>query len=475
MQRLMSLTLLLSIASAASAQVTVSGSSCTAAGITSAISTVASSGGGVVSVYCPGTYNITSNLWNGITAPTKVIFGPGTFSFSAQQILPNNTEVSGSGWGTIFQISASASFSTPFDNGLFTNALNNGGNQSSMNAGISLHDFEINGTPNTGSTAGVSFYNIEHSNVYNLYLQNVSQAGIDIHDASDVDVHDNWCVNCATQGSPQHSIGGGINASNDIFVYNKFTRNHATGGGAGSDHYDFFGQGYERTNVRCGFNVIADNTSDSAPTVGIYLDTCNHNTVTGNVIRNAGAAAIACTSGIFNLDGGCSYNNFSNQIQSPAQQGYIFINVYENVVTGGEIYAAGQEAVRIDDANRNKIENVSVYSPSQSSANTYCAITINSDTNTAYGDDNTIQNNTLNDENYQGVYQNKMKTGVCITIAGSATASNITNNVIQNNRINGGTAGSYSDGVSDAGNHNLAACNAFGGAGATFPCAVEHN
>src|SRR5450631_1050736 len=183
--RLISLALLLGIAGRASAQVSVSGASCTTAGIQSAISTVASSGGGVVSVFCPGTTSITSNLWSGAVAPTKVVFGPGTFSATAQQILPDNTEVEGSGRGTIFQIGASASFSTAFDNGLFTNVHNNGTHGSTMNIGISLHDFKIDGTPNTGNSAGVTFYNIEHSSVYDLSIQSSSQAGIDIHNASD--------------------------------------------------------------------------------------------------------------------------------------------------------------------------------------------------------------------------------------------------------------------------------------------------
>ncbi len=492
MHRFFSFAFLLGIAASASAQLSVSGSSCTTDGIQSAITTVASSGGGAVSVFCPSSYDdktgkwttvgITSNLWETVTvshttvtAPTKVVFGPGTFLFSAQQILPDNTEVSGSGRGTIFQISGSASFDTAFDNGLFTNVHNTGAYKQSMNIGITLHDFQIDGTPNHRNSAGVSFYNIEDSSIFGLYIQNVWLSGIDLRNASGVNVHDNWCVGCATHGAPQHAFGGGVNALNDSFVYNKFVANHATGGGKGADQFDFFGQDLSGkvANKRCGFNVIADNTSDSAPTVGIFLDTCNHNTVTGNIIRNAGTDGIACTSGRFNLDGGCAYNNFSNQIQSPGRNGYHFSNAYENVVTGGEIYASGEEAILLNAAVRNKIENVSIYSPSQSEVQKYCGVTINVDRSGAHSVENTIQNNTLSDMNMQLGPQGKMKAGICITTTGTGSFSKITNNVVQNNHINGGGAGTSGDGVADGGEHNFVACNAYGNAGTTFNCVVQ--
>ncbi len=477
MRQLVLLLFILVVMDRASSQVSVSGASCTTTGIQTAIRSVASSGGGTVSVYCPGTHNITANLWSGITVPTEVIFGPGTFSSTVQQILPDNTEVSGSGRGTIFQIASTDSFNTPFNNGLFTNLLNNGGHSSSTNVGISLHDFEIDGTPNIGNSAGVSFYNIEHSSIYDLYIHNTYQAGVDLRNASDVNVHDNWCIDCAIQGYPQHAIGGGVNAASDVFLYNKFPRHHVSGGGGsseiGADQYEVFGQG-TAGNVRCGFNIVTDNTSDSAPTVGIYLDTCNHNTVTGNIIRNAGTAAIACTSGTFNLDGGCDFNSFSNQVESSGAQGYLLSNAHDNVIAGSTIHATGQEAILLVDSIRSKVDGIDVYSPSQSSANTYCAVTITSGASTTYSDDNTIQNNTLNDKNIFGVFENKMKTGVCITKSGSALATNITNNLVEHNRISGGSAGSYGDGVSDAGSHNRVFCNAYGDDGSTFGCGLEH-
>jgi parallel beta-helix repeat protein len=460
-----------------SAQISVMGSSCSEEGIRKAISTVAASGGGVVNVYCPGTYNIGSNLWSGIEAPTKVVFGPGTFVVSAQQSLPDNTEVAGSGFGTVFRTEANATFDTPFDSGLFTNVLNNGLHNKSKNSGISLHDFKIDGSNNRHNVAGVSFYNVERSSIHDLYIRATWLSGIDLRNASDLDVRDNWCVDCAMHGDPQHAIGGGVNAKDDVFIYNKFTRNHMSGGGGnatrGADQFDIFGQGMGG-NQRCGFNVITDNTSDSAPTVGIFLDNCSHNTVTGNVVRNAGLIGIACTSGVFNLDGGCAFNNFSNQIQSPGKQGYLFYFTYENVVTGGEIYGAGEEAILLNDSIRTKVEGVSIYAPSQADPRKYCAVTINADQGHGYSMDNTIQNNTLSDKDIRGEYQNKMKTGVCITHAEKASAANIRSNVIEHNRINGGDAGSYNDGLYDMGMYTLAFCNAYGGDGTGFKCEVEH-
>jgi hypothetical protein len=88
--------------------------------------------------------------------------------------------------------------------------------------------------------------------------------------------------------------------------------------------------------------------------------------------------------------------------------------------------------------------------------------------------DNTIQNNTLSDKDIRGEYQNKMKTGVCITHAEKASAANIRSNVIEHNRINGGDAGSYNDGLYDMGMYTLAFCNAYGGDGTGFKCEVEH-
>jgi hypothetical protein len=472
MRRLILTILAVSINSIALAQnvVTISGTSqCTGSNINAGIVAVGNAGGGTVYVYCPS-ITIAMNLWSGVTSPTKVIFGPATFTFQAQQILPDNTEVAGSGRSTVFQL-ANVSFTTAFDDGLFTNVLNTGSNGPINNMGISLHDFEILGTgTSANSTAGVSFYNIQHSSIYNLYIQNVWLNGIDLRNASDVNVHDNWCSNCSAGGNGHHAIGGGVQSSNDIFIYNKFRRNHATGGGGSTDHFDFFGQNLPRgapIDRRCGFNVITDNTSDMAPTVGIFLDTCNHNTVTGNVIRNSGHEAIACTTGPRNLDGGCAYNNFSNQIQSPGQQGYLFVLAYENVVTGGEIFEAGLDAVLLQDSYRNKIDNVSVYSPSRAQALTYCGVTITSAGGVAA--ENTIQNNTLNDKDYQGNMQNKMEAGVCI-----ASSSNVLNNIVQNNHIDGGSAGTYGDGVTDNGNHNLVACNAYGTTTQTYPCTI-HN
>ena len=472
MRHLTFVLLAICIASVTFAQniINISGTSqCTGPNINVAIQSVSTAGGGTVYVYCPS-IAIAVNLWSGVTNPTKVIFGPATFTFQAQQILPDNTEVAGSGRSTVFQL-GSVSFTTAFDDGLFTNVDNNGTNSGTLNSGISLHDFEIHGSGTSSAYAtGVSFYNIQHSSIYNLYIQDVWLNGIDLRNATDVDVHDNWCVNCAAGGNPHHAIGGGINASNDVFVYNKFTGNHASGGGgtagSGADHFDFFGQGLA-SNQRCGFNVITDNTSDAAPTVGILLNTCNHNTVTGNIIRNSGTAAIECTSGLHNLDGGCAYNNFSNQIQSPGQQGYLFVLAYENVVTGGEIFEAGLDAVLLQDSYRNKIDNVSVYSPSRAQALTYCGVTITSAGGVAA--ENTIQNNTLNDKDYQGNMQNKMEAGVCI-----ASSSNVLNNIVQNNHIDGGSAGTYGDGVTDNGNHNLVACNAYGTTTQTYPCTI-HN
>lgn len=464
------------VAQNTSAHVYVAGAACSGEGIRKAISGVPPSGG-VVEVYCPGRYRIGSNLWSGVVAPTKVIFGPGTFVIAAQQILPDNTEVAGSGFGTVFQIDANVSFDTPFDNGLFTNVLNKGGHDKAQNAGISLHDFKIDGKLNTHNTAGVSFYNVEHSSIHDLYIQSTWLSGIDLRNASDLDVHDNWCVDCAMIGDPHHAIGGGVNGRDDVFLYNKFSRNYMSGGGGGpergSDQFDIFGQGLGG-NQRCGFNVITDNTLDKAPTVGIFLDNCNHNTVTGNVIRNAGTIAIACTSGKFNLDGGCAFNSFSNQIQTPGKQGYMFSFTSDNVISGGAIYGSGEEAILLNDSVRTKVEGVSVYAPSQSSANKHCAVTINADGPHAYSDDNTIQDNTLNEESIEGAYQNKMKAGVCITTTGKATGNNVTNNVIEHNRINGGSPGSYGDGVYDLGLHNLMFCNAYGGDGVTFQCTVEH-
>jgi hypothetical protein len=490
--RWLSLTILaVSINSIAFAQnvITISGTSqCTDSNINTGIKAVSTAGGGTVYVYCPS-IAIAMNLWSGVTNPTKVMFGPATFTFQAQQILPNNTEVAGSGRSTVFQL-ASVSFTQSFDNGLFTNILNTGSNGPVNNVGISLHDFEIRGTgTSANSTAGVSFYNIEQSSIYRLYIQNVWLNGIDLRNASDVNVHDNWCVNCAAGGNHHHAIGGGVNSSNDVFIYNKFRRNHATGGGATVDHFDFFGQG-QASNQRCGFNVIADNTSDGAPTVGIFLDTCNHNTVTGNIIRNSGSEGIACTSGVHNLDGGCAYNNFSNQIQSSGQQGYCFALAYENVVTGGEIFEAGFDGILLQDSYLNKIDNVSVYSPSRAQANAYSGITITSTGGVVM--ENTIQNNTLNDKDYQGNMQNMMEAGVCVSFSntppspprlcgsGSITTGvcnsrpNVSNNIVQNNHIDGGSAGTYGDGVIDNSHQNLVACNAYGTSGQTYPCTV-HN
>jgi len=460
-----------------SAQMSVMGSSCSEEGIRKAISAVAASGGGVVSVYCPGTYNIGSNLWSGVEAPTKVVFGPGTFVVGAQQMLPDNTEVAGSGFGTVFRIDANASFDIGFDNGLFANVLNDGHHNKDKNSGISLHDFKIDGTPNGRNTSGVGFYNIERSSIHDLYIQSTALSGIDMRNASDVDVHDNWCVNCSTRGAPHHAIGGGVNGNDDVFIYNKFTRNHMSGGGGnaarGTDQFDIFGQGLGK-NERCGFNVITDNTLDAAPTVAIFLDNCSHNTVTGNVIRNPGTIGIACTSGRHNLDGGCAFNNFSNQIQSPGAQGYMFSGTYDNVITGGEIYGAGKEAILLNDSSRTKVENVSIYAPSQADPKKYCAVTINADQGKGYSMDNTVQDNTLSDKNMRGEYQNKMKTGVCITHAEKASAANIRSNVVEQNRIDGGDSGSYNDGVYDMGMYTLAFCNAYGGDGTGFKCGVEH-
>ena len=459
------------------AQISVMGSACAEAGIKSAISAVAKTGGGVVNVYCSGTYNIGSNLWVGITAPTKVAFGPGTFVISAQQILPDNTEVTGSGFGTVFRIDENTSFQKAFDCGLFSNVLNDGMHNKEKNNGISLHDFKIDGRNNRRNVGGVSFYNIERSSIHDLYIEGVWLSGIDLRNASDLDVRDNWCVDCAMIGDPQHAIGGGVNGKDDVFIYNKFTRNHMSGGGGnagrGADQFDIFGQGLGG-NQRCGFNVITDNTSDAAPTVGIFLDNCNHNTVTGNVVRNAGTIGIACTSGRFNLDGGCAFNNFSNQIQSPGTQGYMFSFTFDNVITGGEIYGAGKEAILLNDSFRTKVENVSIYAPSQADARKYCAVTINADHGKGYSMDNSVQNNTLSDKNIRGEYQNKMKTGVCITRAEKTSAANIRSNVIEHNRIDGGDTGSYNDGVYDMGMHTLAFCNAYGGDGTGFECGVEH-
>ncbi|HTS07944.1 MAG TPA: hypothetical protein VMP68_20390 [Candidatus Eisenbacteria bacterium] len=461
----------------AAAQISVRGAACTEARIKSAISAVAATGGGIVNVYCPGTHNISSNLWSGVTAPTKVVFGPGTFTVSAQQILPDNTEVAGSGFGTVFRIDAKVSFHKAFDCGLFSNVLNDGVHRKDKNSGISLHDFKIDGRNNLLSTGGITFYNIEESSIHDLYVQGVWLSGIDLRNASGVDVRDNWCVDCAMVGAPQHAIGGGVNGPDDVFIYNKFTRNHMSGGGGnaarGADQFDIFGQGLGG-NQRCGFNVINDNTLDAAPTVGIFLDTCNHNTVTGNVIRNAGTIGIACTSGRFNLDGGCAFNHFSNQIQNPGTQGYMFSFTFDNVITGGEIYGAGKEAILLNDSIRTKVENVSMYAASQSDPRKYCAVTINADQVKGYSMDNTVQNNTLTDKNIRGEYQNKMKTGVCITRAEKASAANIRSNVIEQNRIDGGDPGSYKDGVYDMGMYTLAFCNAYGGDGTGFKCEVEH-
>jgi parallel beta-helix repeat protein len=459
------------------AQISVMGSSCAEGGIRKAISAVAAAGGGVVNVYCSGTYNIGSNLWAGVTVPTKVVFGPGTFVVSAQQILPDNAEVAGSGFGTVFRIDPNATFNTPFDSGIFTNVLNLGAHNKDKNSGISLHDFKIDGKNNRRNTAGVSFYNIERSSIHDLDIQSTWLSGIDLRNASDLDVRDNWCIDCASHGDPQHAIGGGVNARDDVFIYNKFTRNHMSGGGGGpargADQFDIFGQGLGG-NQRCGFNVITDNTLDAAPTVGIFLDNCSHNTVTGNVIRNAGTIGIACTSGRFNLDGGCAFNNFSNQIESPGAQGYMFSFTYDNVITGGEIYGAGKEAILLNDSIRTKVEGVSIYAPSQAAPGKHCAVTINADQGKGYSLENTIQNNTLDDKSIRGEYQNTMKAGVCVTFGETAAPGNVANNVIENNRIDGGAAGSYNDGVDDKGLHTLAFCNSYGGLGASFRCEVEH-
>lgn len=426
---------------------------CTTSGINRAIIAAANRKGFVyVAPICSGV-SITSNLWSGVTSPSTVIFGPGIFTFAAQQILPSNTELACSGWRTKLSISPSLNINIAFASGLFANASAPTLGGTGTNTAIEIHDCLIDGTGNTRVTGAISFYNASNSRLYNNYLNNIWGSGIDIRNGSHNVLLSNWCDNCAAVGAPQHAIGGGIFAQTDTFTYNKFIDNHTIGGGAGADHFDIFGQA---ANGRCGWNDFIANSSDAAPAQGILLDTCNHNVVTGNVIRYAGsktlATAIGCTGGVFNLDGGCSDNNFNgNMIYSPSQTGILLSgNAARNRIVGGDIYDAGHEGIYANDSQRNLISGVFIHAPSQAFAKRYCGITINADGGVSIG--NTVQDTTVSDPN------SSLKSPVCLTVSAGPPA-HLSDNVVMNNQFKGATLRTYGDGVADGGSRTLITCN----------------
>lgn len=430
---------------------------CSAAGIHSAlVDASVTTVGGIAHIgsNCNG-MSIATNLWAGITNPTKVIWEP-TVTFTAQQILPSNTELAGSGWQTVLTIGASANWAAP--EALFVNAAYlTYGTSSGHDTGISIHDFFVDGSANTLSTEVVGFRGADNSQIYNLYMKNISHNAIDIRDGTANDVHDNWCVGCGTFGAPYHAIGGGIFAATGIFLHNKFTRNHVSGGGASTDHFDIFGQG---AGVRCGFNVFAENTSDASPSQAFFLDTCNNNTLTGNIARNALQQGFAVTTGTANLDGGAVRNTFAgNIVNNSAAACYFFSNnSNNNSVSGGSCILSAKDGVLIQDSSYNEVTGVEISGPGQLLAATYSGVKITNGSATAQAS-NFIHNNLIQDLNA------KMQFGVNVLPAAGGTQ---TSNNVHDNFILGGAAGSVGNGVQDTGTTTVEYGDQYGSASAFF-------
>jgi parallel beta-helix repeat protein len=368
-----------------------------------------------------GAQTIGQNVFAGAKAGVTItlILGPATFAVTMNQLIPSNT--------TIVCRGSSFAASTPKGDtwlappyGIFSNSNWNTYTASGgRNTNIQIRGCSLSASGTGPGVEGIVFFGADNSIIENNSLSNIAGNGIHLRDGLSNIIENNFCSNCGSAGAPYDAFGGGIQIA--TFRYNKYLHNHATGGGAGIDHYDLFGQG---TDVFCDNNIFDGNTSDSSAGEGVVIDTCPSTQWINNIVRGSTSDAIVFsngtnpseTLGLSLIRGNLVTNSGGNGIT-------VANNVYSTVIDANEIVNSAHNGIALEWTSQDSVTNNQIVNAS--TAGGYSGVELVGTTGGG-GTQNLVSNN------YIYATSSTLEYGIYINPGGDFEF----NNIILNNNIN---------------------------------------
>lgn len=202
---------------------------------------------------CDGTADQVQ-IQAGLDLGYDVLLSPGTFNISATITFDTNNYLRGCGWGTILTSSTA-----------YLKFIAATGSDGSEKTGITLANFQIDGTDSNGIDKGIEFEYVDHSLIWNVYSHGFSDGsngcGIILITSDYCRVIRNLCTS--------NLAGIEISSSDNSIITQNTCKSNSYGVWLYSADY----------------NIVALNTCILNDSHGIYLETSNHNTLQINTCK----------------------------------------------------------------------------------------------------------------------------------------------------------------------------------------------